>query len=212
MSTPFYKLSPGGIDTVGLGLRSPAGVLFPITGGVAGDLDASGQAGAMHLTAEGPLVLLDGVPSAVMVEGQDIDMGAGELSVDVINESTAAAGVTIDGTLVKDGGLSTADAGTVTTNTIAEKTAASGVTVDGCLIKDGRAAALATAGMILSSEITGNGGAQNFAHGFGAAPTIAVVIPTELTGGAYDASWTSDATNVAVTVTTGEKYRVLAFK
>lgn len=72
MSTPFYKLSPGGIDTVGLGLRSPAGLLFPITSGVEADLDTTSQAGALHLTAEGPLVLIAGVPTALAIVGEEI--------------------------------------------------------------------------------------------------------------------------------------------
>ena len=51
-----------------------------------------------------------------------------EVSTDTISEKTAAAGVTIDGVLLKDSA--------VTTDTINEKTAAAGVTVDGVLLKD----------------------------------------------------------------------------
>jgi hypothetical protein len=47
---------------------------------------------------------------------------------DTINEKTAAAGVTIDGVLLKDAA--------VNTDTINEKTSAAGVTVDGVLLKD----------------------------------------------------------------------------
>jgi len=50
------------------------------------------------------------------------------LNVDAINESTAAAGVAVEGVLVKDS--------IVNTDNIAEKTAAAGVTIDGVLIKD----------------------------------------------------------------------------
>ena len=51
-----------------------------------------------------------------------------EVSTDTISEKTAAAGVTIDGVLLKDSA--------VTTDTINEKTAAAGVTIDGVLLKD----------------------------------------------------------------------------
>ena len=51
-----------------------------------------------------------------------------EVSTDTISEKTAAAGVTIDGVLLKDS--------VVTTDTINEKTAAAGVTIDGVLLKD----------------------------------------------------------------------------
>lgn len=51
-----------------------------------------------------------------------------EVSTDTISEKTAAAGVTIDGVLLKDSA--------VTTDTINEKTAAAGVTIDGTLLKD----------------------------------------------------------------------------
>lgn len=101
----------------------------------------------------------------------------------------------------------------VKTDTIAERTADAGVTLDGCLIKDGRVAALATASMFLSPEQTGTGSSQNVAHPFGAAPTLAYAIPSNLTGGPYVVTYgTHDATNVKCTVTTGEKFRVVAFK
>lgn len=86
------------------------------------------------------------------------------VNTNTINERTAAAGVTIDGVLVKDGAVSAAvltnyiaekDAGSgitianfiastagasftgINTDTVTEKTANAGVTVDGVLIKDG---------------------------------------------------------------------------
>lgn len=103
--------------------------------------------------------------------------------------------------------------GSVTTNTIAEETTASGVTVDGCLIKDGRAAALATASFFMSEPVTGNGAAQNTAHGFGTIPTLTYAVPVDLTGGVYAViHGTHTTTNCVFTVTTGEKYRVVAFK
>lgn len=54
---------------------------------------------------------------------------AGVAYVDTVNEYTAAAGVTVDGVLLKDSQVST--------DQINEKTAAAGVTVDTMLIKDG---------------------------------------------------------------------------
>lgn len=101
----------------------------------------------------------------------------------------------------------------VESDVISEKTAAAGVTVDGCLIKDGRAALLATGALFLSTEQTGTGSAQNVAHGFGSIPTICFAIPSDITGGAYTVAYgTHTTTNVVVTVTTGEKFRIVAIK
>lgn len=101
----------------------------------------------------------------------------------------------------------------VESDVISEKTSAAGVTVDGCLIKDGRAALLATASMFLSTEQTGTGSPQNVAHGFGSIPTICFAIPSELTGGIYAVVYgTHTTTNVVLTVTSGEKFRIVAVK
>lgn len=71
------------------------------------------------------------------------------IKADVIAESTAATGVTIDGVKLKDS--------EVTTDTINEKTAATGVTIDSLLVKDGGLASPnATTGIGYS---TGAGGA-----------------------------------------------------
>lgn len=67
----------------------------------------------------------------------------------------------------------------------------------------------------VSTEQTGNGSAQNIAHGLGAIPAAVLVVPTDLTAatvGQYSAvEGSHDATNVVVTVTTGKKYKVLAW-
>lgn len=98
-------------------------------------------------------------------------------------------------------------------DTIYERTGGAGVTVDGCLIRDGRAAALATGAMFLSAEQTGTGSAQNVAHGFGAAPSLAFAVASDHTGGAFAVVYgTHTSTNVVVTVTSGEKFRIVAFK
>ena len=51
------------------------------------------------------------------------------IATSTISEGSSAAGVTIDGVLLKDS--------QVTTDTILEKTATAGVTADGVLLKDG---------------------------------------------------------------------------
>ncbi len=70
------------------------------------------------------------------------------------------------------------------------------------------------AGVAISNEVTGNGSAQNYAHGLGSVPSKVLVIPTEFASNInFDvAEGSHDATNAIVTVTTGAKYRVLVFK
>lgn len=64
-----------------------------------------------------------------------------------------------------------------------------------------------------STEQTGNGSPQTVAHGLGVTPSLYFAIPSNLTGGAYVVSAESaDATNVTLTVTNGEKYKVVAIK
>lgn len=58
------------------------------------------------------------------------------IETDTIAETTSAAGVTVDGVLIKDGGIVCADAATLEIDTVNEATSAAGVTVDGVLIKD----------------------------------------------------------------------------
>lgn len=62
------------------------------------------------------------------------------LATNIIEEASAASGVTIDGALLKDGGAnftSPVTASLVSTDTVSEKTAAAGVTAGGVLLKDG---------------------------------------------------------------------------
>ena len=69
------------------------------------------------------------------------------------------------------------------------------------------------ASVFKSTEQTGSGSAQTVAHGLGSTPALFYAIPSNLTGGAYVVSAESaDATNVTLTVTNGEKYKVVAFK
>jgi hypothetical protein len=51
------------------------------------------------------------------------------------------------------------------------------------------------------------------AHGLGSTPVLFYAVPSNLTGGAYVVSAESaDATNVTLTVTLGEKFKIIAFK
>ncbi len=66
-----------------------------------------------------------------------------------------------------------------------------------------------------STEQTGTGSAQNIAHGLSGTPGLVIVYPTDTspaTAGAYTMTeGAHDATNCVVTVTTGKKYKVVAF-
>lgn len=82
----------------------------------------------------------------VMADLKSGDFGTTGVKLDLVSESTAAAGVTVDGVLLKDGGITASasiTAGTlgattaVNTDTINERTAAAGVTIDGVKLKDG---------------------------------------------------------------------------
>ena len=65
----------------------------------------------------------------------------------------------------------------------------------------------------LSAEITGNGSAQSTAHGLATVPALVFAIPSDITGGAFAVTYgTHTTTNAIVTVTNGEKYRIVAFK
>lgn len=70
-------------------------------------------------------------------------------------------------------------------------------------------------GPFVSTEQTGTGSSQNVPHGLGYTPTKVIValteLPADLTAGADVAEGAHDATNVKVTVTTGIKFKVLAF-
>jgi hypothetical protein len=127
----------------------------------------------------------------------------GGIAADTISEATSGSGVTIDGVKLKDS--------VVTSDQVDEKSPGAGVTVDGCLIKDGAVEAVAAAATFISAEITGNGAAQATPHGLAATPTRFFAFFTELDGNAADiGTVTADATNLTVTVTTAQKYRLYA--
>jgi len=83
------------------------------------------------------------------------EVSAGTVHTDTVSEATAAAGVTVDGVLLKDG--------EVTTDVINEATPAAGVTVDGVVIKDGR---VSTTGLDAEApgdlSLTSYGGGMTF--------------------------------------------------
>jgi hypothetical protein len=70
-------------------------------------------------------------------------------------------------------------------------------------------------GLFVSTEQTGTGSAQNIAHGLGVTPLGVLIAPTDTapaTTGAYTLTeGAHDATNVVATVTTGKKFKVLAW-
>lgn len=74
---------------------------------------------------------------------------------------------------------------------------------------------LGKANAFFSTEQTGTGSSQNIAHGMGATPSGVLIVPTELSAGllgGYDvAEGAHDGTNVVVTVTSGEKFKVFAW-
>lgn len=115
------------------------------------------------------------------------DFGTNGIKADVVAESTSAAGVTIDGTLVKDGGvtlgtganLTGSTTSSVVVNTIAERSNGSGVTIDGLLVKDSG---------IVPMYVTGQIGASTAAAGSstsdaGALPSGALIYPTTAADG-----------------------------
>jgi hypothetical protein len=75
--------------------------------------------------------------------------------------------------------------------------------------------ALPSGNFFKSTEQTGTGSSQDVAHGLGVVPRLVIVYPTDTspaTVGSYAMTEGShDATNVKVTVTSGKKYKVVAF-
>lgn len=73
----------------------------------------------------------------------------------------------------------------------------------------------AKAAVFVSTEQTGTGSSQNVAHGLGVTPSAVLIVPTdtsEATTGAYTAvEGSHGSTNVVVTVTSGKKFKVLAW-
>lgn len=118
------------------------------------------------LLGNGDLIDMNGEPDALVIDADadttisaptddqiDIEIGGADdftftadtftaldgssILTDTIGETTSAAGVTVDGVLLKDGGAVFADGATIEVDTVNEATSAAGVTVDSLLIKDG---------------------------------------------------------------------------
>lgn len=90
----------------------------------------------------------------------------------------------------------------------------SGAAVSGAALSAG-SVPISKLSVFKSTEQTGTGSSQNVAHGLGATPGLVIVYPTDTapsTTGAYTmAEGSHDATNVVVTVTSGKKFKVVAF-
>jgi hypothetical protein len=97
----------------------------------------------------------------------------GTVATDTVAEKTAAAGVTIDGVLVKDGGVTLVAATALVTDTISEVTAANGVTIDGLSVKDGGLAFPA------AGYINADSGTVTLSTNAGTVSKMAGVITTE---------------------------------
>lgn len=69
--------------------------------------------------------------------------------------------------------------------------------------------------MFVSTEQTGTGSSQNIAHGLGVTPTVIFAAPTDTspsTVGVYTVTEGSHtSTNVVLTVTSGKKFKVMAW-
>ena len=112
----------------------------------------------------------------------------GGIATDVISEVTAAAGVTVDGVVLKDGGITLGAGGAI-------------------------AGAQAASNCYMSGELTGTGAPVNTPHGFGVVPKLYQVSFVGIDGNANAITAISaDATNLICTVTTGQKYRWAALK
>lgn len=111
-------------------------------------VDLNGEADALVLDADGNTSISAPTDNQIDIEVNGADdftitantltaLSGSTIKTNTIAETTAAAGVTIDGVLLKDGGAVFADAATIEIDTINEATAAAGVTADGVLLKDG---------------------------------------------------------------------------
>ena len=114
------------------------------------------------------------------------------LKADTINESTVAAGVTIDGVLCKDGGVVFAGGASIEIDTINEATSGSGVTIDGVLCKDNDISAtdvtaagnISAVGTVTGTTVTSSGNVTGAAVTATGAVTGATVTATGAVTGA----------------------------
>lgn len=111
------------------------------------------------------------------------DFGTYPVLADMIDESTPAAGVTVDGLLIKDGAIDFGVTGVVT-DLVSESTTDAGVTVDGVLLKDNDV----TATDVSATTVTTTGNAEVGGQGYSP--------PQVLTAGA-SVAWNLDSGNTA---------------
>jgi len=145
------------------------------------------------------------------------DYGATGISTDLIAESTAAAGVTIDGVLCKDNAVTAS--GGVTANVTGNVTGSSG-SCTGNAATASAASALAAGARFTSTEQTGTGASQDIAHGLGTTPGIVWWSFSDIDAGlaagpppvVHATPGVHDATNIKMTVTTGVKFYAYAVK
>lgn len=102
------------------------------------------------------------------------DFGTLSVKMDTIAESTAAAGVTIDGLLIKDGSIDFGVGGP-SADIVSESTAAAGVTIDGVLLKDSNVTAAvvtATGNSVFQANLQAQGQAYSPLHTLTAGASI----------------------------------------
>jgi hypothetical protein len=103
-------------------------------------VDLNGIADALVIDADGDTTISSPTDDQIDIEINGADdfrltpnkftaLSGSVIETNTVNETTADAGVTVDGVLIKDSA--------VTTDTINEKTPAAGVTIDGVKLKDG---------------------------------------------------------------------------
>lgn len=100
-------------------------------------------------------------------------------------------------------------AGTITANITGNCSGSSG----SCTGNAATATQIQAASIFKSTEQTGNGSAQDIAHGLTTIPSLVFVMLTDTgAAGTVVTEGSHDATNCVVTVTTGSKYKVIAIK
>lgn len=139
------QLADVSVDTLSISGVSVVTAVLLASGQV---VDLNGEADALVLDADADTSISSPTDDQIDIEVNGADdfritantftaLSGSTIATNTIAETTAAAGVTIDGVLLKDGGAVFADAATIEIDTVNEATASAGVTIDGALIKDG---------------------------------------------------------------------------